>query len=346
MIYRSRDSKAVSAWIRDCRGAYTHGGETVCAGFHLYRGFVGCPAWAAGQPCSYCYLKTTFRTDPELREGVAWGKLLDTIQRCRLAPLSVKPARAAVDKWLKAEWLLTDGNGNVLSQHMPATSSIGPGRWPGDTQLLNASELADSLGFTPDENPHVGMLLDLFSSPDTNPYGQKLLLVTKAGVEGTQAHLAGREPSENVILSWSVGNDRPSEPWWPDVLIGEGRRWAAAWARARGWRVRWRIDPLVPWHEGLGVEGGVGTPRNWCWTLPEQISSELYPELVTLGTLRHQGGRVMLPDEERVGIYRQAIEGLRDGGYEGEIGVCKETPAIIRTVLGIEPNDMRCNCLP
>ena len=97
MIYRARRSKALSAWIADKRGAFTHGGETVCPGFHLYRGFVGCPAWAAGKPCSYCFLRSTFRHDPELRNGVAWVNE----PRQWLGPDPVSNARAAVEKWLE-----------------------------------------------------------------------------------------------------------------------------------------------------------------------------------------------------------------------------------------------------
>lgn len=375
MIYRSRDSRAVSAWIADKRGAYTHGGETVCAGFCLYRGFVGCPAWAAGQPCEYCYLKQTFWPDPELREGVAWvDAQTDEPIRCLWCgtefypgdldqvlyheqvphrPLTageqalalcdsrqmqtVNAARAAVEKWLKPSTEKT-----VLPQ-----AGLGHGdlifHLRRDTQVLNGGELGDSLGFPPDDNPHIGMLLDLFSSPETNPHANKVLFVSKAGLRATQAHLQGRAPSENVILSWSVGNAVNEEPGWENVWAPEGRWQASAQMIEAGWRVRWRVDPLV-------AHGGSHAPSIWCTDLVRQssryVNREMRPELVTLGTLRHRGGRLKLPAEERAGIYRDAIEGLRAGGYEGPVGLCKETPEVIRRVLGIEPREMKCNCLP
>jgi len=344
MIYRQRDSKAVSAWIADKRGAYTHNGETVCAGFHLYRGWVGCPAWAAGRPCSYCFLKTTFRTDEELRNGVAWvdGGLLSkaTLQKEgleRMGYAQADNARAAVEKWLakSAESRIEADTLLFWDEEQGRPLCVYP-------DLLNTSELGDGLGFSPADNPHVGMLLDLFSSPDTNPHGQKVLFVTKAGLEATQAHLEGREPSENVILSFSVGNmGANAEPHWLPAFVPGSRLVAAARMLQEGWRVRLRIDPLCPGHDWQA------DVRQYARTIMAHFGvSKNVPELITLGTLRHRGGRVKLPTEERAGIYSSAVEGLRAGGYTGPIGLCKETPEMIRDVLGIEPDAMKCNCLP
>ena len=350
MHYRQRTSRAVSAWISD--SDYTHGGEVVCGLRDVYRGVWGCPAWAAGKPCSYCFLKGTVRGKTELLEGVAWGNLLADCEGCCRheedgscrspecdAPIDVSPARAAVEKWLKAERLLTDGKGHVLSRYMPPTGSIGPGRWPGDTQLLNTGEYTDSLGWTPEENPHLAMLLDLFSDPETNPHDQKLLLVSKAGLEATKAHLVGRQPSENVILSWSVGNLDMEPHWVPPLAPGAGLD-AAIDARAHGWRVRLRLDPL----DTLDNHSAEVSVIQHAINVAEYMG-ERQPEMVTLGTLRRQGGRVFLPEETRANVYQQAVIGLRRGGYEGPIGLCKETPDMIRTILGIDPHEMRCNCL-
>jgi len=340
----------------------------VCGLRDVYRGVWGCPAWAAGKPCSYCFLKGTVRGKDEMLKGVAWvdpcipckgtgetswskhgdadDRLTKTCSACAGAGIGQYPemrhvhnARAAVEKWLGT-------NPHTLCEHQ-GTKTAGepcsnPGLWCDPPMLLNAGEYTDSLGFSPEENPHVGMLLDLFSDPETNPHGQKLLLVSKAGLEAAKAHLVGRQPSENVILSWSMGQvSLPQGPWHEEF----GRRWqecvdiapawpcaAVLWAIRAGWRVRVRLDPMI-------------TEGSWGIWLCDALSGEK-PELITLGTLRHKGGRVALPDEERVGIYRQAIDGLREGGYEGPVGLCKETPDMIRTVLGIEPHEMRCNCLP
>jgi hypothetical protein len=206
--------------------------------------------------------------------------------------------------------------------------------------VLNAGELGDSLGFTPEENPHVGMFLDLFSDPATNPHGHKLLLVTKAGLEQTRAHLDERQASSNVILSWSIGNlyGAPWEPYWETA---SEREEAAAWAARQGWRVRVRLDPLGAGGPEIGNDPN--TPRVHGINVALALGG--LAEVMTLGTFRHRGGRVKLPAEERVIIDGSAIEGLRDGGYEGPIAVCKETPAVIRELLGIEPGEMRCNCM-
>jgi hypothetical protein len=349
MIYRQRDTQAVSAWISDKSGAYTHGRETVCPGFHLYRGFVGCPAWAAGQPCDYCYLKTTFRTDEELRKGVAWvDSCGDTSPpyQCRVGQpgcsgadclaLTINNARAAVEKWVQT------GIDPYLRPHVTRRTRSDGVALSGSMMVLNAGELADTLGFPPHDNPHVGMLLDAFSNPATNPYGHKLLFVTKAGLEGTRAHLEGREPSENVILSWSVGNmGANAEPHWLPAFVPGSRLVAAARMLQDGWRVRLRIDPLGPGHDWQAdVKQYVRTIR------ADFGVSKNVPELITLGTLRHKGGRVKLPAEERASIYREAITGLREGGYTSPIGLCKETPEMIDLVLGLEPEAMKCNCIP
>jgi len=356
MIYRARSSKAVSAWITDKRGAFSHGGEMVCPGFHLYRGFVGCPAWRDGKPCTYCFLRTTFRHDPDLLKGVCWvGDVLDCTEcsihedverdrdHCEInCPHPVGPhsglhnARAAVKKWLRTtiDPYLRPGitkRVKVLGRPTSRTAMV-----------LNPGELADSLGFSPQENPHIGMLLDLFSDPATNPHGHEVMMLTKAGEEGAFLHVAGRKPSENVILSWSIGDRADLEP--ISMPIGfMGRLSAATIARSLGWRVRWRLDPL---HEGTAGEHAYTCAELTAQCRDKRGDPDRMPELITLGTLRHRGGRVKLPVEERINIYRAAIEGLRDGGYEGPIGLCKETAAVIREVLGIEPGEMKCNCMP
>jgi len=341
MRYRQRTSKAVSAWISD--SDYTHGGEVVCGLRHVYRGVWGCPAWAAGQPCSYCFLKGTVRGKTELLEGVAWIDCDCSDHRPKewacdggdCLGLTIDNARAAVEKWLGQPGEPYCGNRGDCDK--PRFDPLGDecltcddiGHTP---MLLNAGEYTDSLAWTPEENPHIGMLLDLFSDPETNPHGQKLLLVSKAGLEATEAHLEGRTPSENVILSWSVGNAGVlAEPHWAGAMD----RLFAAWSIADRWCMRLRLDPLV---EGIGDVG------HFAADVAESGGSAA--ELITLGTLRHNGGRVKHPADERVSIYRSAIDGLRAGGYEGDIGLCKESKYVIRTVLGIEPNDMRCNCLP
>jgi len=316
MIYRERTSTAPSAWIstRD----YSRGGEAVCGLRYVYRGFTGCPAWAAGAPCSYCYLGTTFRADPELRRGVAWGRLLGDCHGCEAptdgdechqvacpSALDIAPARMAVRRWLVAS-----------DCEVPV-------------QVLNAGELADSFGFPPEENPHIGMLLDLFSSAETNPHGHKILFLTKVGLEDVGRHLLRRQPSPNVILSWSLGNygDEPGMPAEPERLE------ALTVMADRGWRVRVRLDPLG----GSAMDQERYVSRGW---------NGHRIELVTLGSLRHRGGRQRWLPEEGASLYREALYGLGFGAYHGPIGLCKESPDMIRQVLGIEPEQMRCNCLP
>jgi len=345
MRYRQRASKAVSPWISD--SDYTHGGEVVCGLRHVYRGVWGCPAWAAGKPCSYCFLGKTVRGKKALLEGVAWIDCDCSDHRPRewacdggdCLGLTIDNARAAVTKWLRGADCSFSRSCRLKCSRSDRCDQFNP-----MPAILNAGEYTDSLAWTPEENPHLGMLLDLFSDPLTNPYGHKLLLASKGGLEATKAHLEGRQPSPNVILSWSIGNlGEDAEPHWLPAFYPGSRLVAADWMLLDGWRVRLRLDPLGPGHDWQADVRQYATT-----TIAHFVPQKQHPlpELITLGTLRHNGGRVKLPADERVGIYREAIDGLRQGGYMGDIGLCKETPDMIRTILGIEPHEMRCNCLP
>lgn len=361
MIYRMRESKAPSAWISDDRGKHTHGGKTVCAGFHRYRGFVGCPAWAEGVPCAYCYLRNTFNAqrDISLRKGVAWvtGPMCDACtlkQRCDMSDLletdlcRLSGARAALTKWLARQRCCATCSRSCRGRVCVIPEALTCDRW--GPQVLNAGELADSFGFSPEQNPHVELLLDVFSSAETNPQGYKVLFVTKAGLDATKAHLEGRKPSENVILSWSIGDSPDQEPYWPmdyqevaEGWVETGRVYAAGWASQRGWRVRVRLDPLM------------GRDELSLWKHAARIASAapclLRVERWTLGCLRHHGGRQAEPQDYRLAVYREVIGAIRHWqrgkrGIEPTIGLCKETPEVIREALGIEPGEMKCNCVP
>jgi len=353
MIYRVRDSEAVSAWISDDRGRHTHGGESVCPGFHRYKGFAGCPAWAAGQECAYCFLRATHRFDRELSEGVVWGRLLADCEDCHRqeddascrapecrVPIDVSPARAAVAKWLQRPASCATCSRLCLGRQSVLKEALACDKWL--PMVLNCGELADSFGFSPKENPHVGMLLYLFSDFETNPHGHKVLFVTKAGLEATKAHLGGRKASDNVILSWSMGDSPDEEPYWLDLWSNTGRFCGMAWASRQGWRVRVRLDPLLGRDElslykhaaNIASAAPCALPNVECWTL---------------GCRRYRGGRQAESEEYRMWAYRQVIEGIRwwqgRRGVESTIALCKETPAMIREVLGIEPGEMRCNCV-
>ena len=84
----------------------------------------------------------------------------------------------------------------------------------------------------------------------------------------------------------------------------------------------------------------------WIVDLFDAVAGEFGPERVTLGTLRHRGGQPKDGVLERGETLVRAAETLKCVGYEGEVGLCKENPAMIADVLGIEPEEMVCNCLP
>ena len=215
-------------------------------------------------------------------------------------------------------------------------------RWlkkPGGTRLLNTGELCDSLAIT---DKIIKVLVSIFGRQRRH----KLLLLTKSDrVEG----LLELPHNGQTIVSFSVNPPEISSLFEPDAAT-PSRRLEAAWKCFKaGYRVRMRIDPMIPvegWREAYGK-------------LAEKVA-ELKPERVTLGCLRlfpvvkafsrrnrtvfkyaverSPDGRLRPPEKTRIEMYRfiaSRLKGL-------EVGLCKETFSVHRAL----KFSIRCNCLP
>ena len=214
--------------------------------------------------------------------------------------------------------------------------------------LLNAGELADAVEPFP---WLVGRAIGM-AAPYTN---LGVLLVTKSA---RLPEVPGLGPW--VTAAVSLTTDQAAALFEPGAPPPEERLRALGQAiRRAGVRARVRLDPIIPW--GNWQEDYVA--------LVERMAEELEEiDLVTLGQLRFapgllprvmrrswplaellsgavlEGGKLRMPQEERMKIYRFIGELLGEQGIPW--GVCKETPQVVEALkshAGFEPQ--RCNCI-
>ncbi|MBM4031304.1 MAG: hypothetical protein FJ291_05905 [Planctomycetes bacterium] len=252
--------------------------------------------------CSYCYLKSSF-----------W--YLDAPQ----VFTNTEKMAAEIRAWLERDDL--------------------------ESYVLNMGNLSDSLTFER-VRPLAEQLVELFRS-EAEAKGRRhaLLLVTKGGLAECRP-LLRQAPCRNVIVSFSVNSPEAARDHERGAAPVESRLEAARQLKASGWRVRMRIDPMI-----LGYD--------YTWLIA-QVKA-LGPERVTIGALRAEAnlpkfvenglfealepptgrkGLARYPREQRLALYRQAIEALRD---TCPIGLCEETPDIW-DALGLDKAAKSCNC--
>jgi len=212
---------------------------------------------------------------------------------------------------------------------------------------------------------HARRLIPLFANKRTNPYGRKLILLTKSiNVE----YLHGL-PTDNILMTFSLNPEFIADLWegkWNDNFRItpniKDRLTASVIAQEMGFEVRWRIDPILP-------------VDNW-----EKIYREFFlvaaaeghkPTRITLGTYREMGRSLLtitkkwglppmefipgnltkdgmhyhIPARQRNDIYQQLISFIKSAwqpaGTIPIIALCKETKDL-REALGINHN--HCNC--
>jgi len=214
-----------------------------------------------------------------------------------------------------------------------------------ESYILNTGNLSDSLSFE-GVRPLIARLVEVFRRRAEGA-GRKhtLLLVTKGGTR-EYGSLLGQEPCRNVIVSFSVNSPAAARRYERGAAPVEQRLSAAETLKAKGWRIRLRIDPMI-----------LGFDYTWVATRARHIG----PERVTLGSLRAEPnlprfvenglfadleapgdgrGLARYPKERRLALYRQATEQLRG---VCPIGLCEETPDIW-DALGLDTAAKSCNC--
>jgi spore photoproduct lyase len=199
--------------------------------------------------------------------------------------------------------------------------------------VFSTGELADSLACPP---PLLRPALDYFED-QTDKF---LLLVTKSA---NIRPLTTREPSRQVIVSFSVNSTEAWKAFEKKTPEPAARLEQAAELKRLGWRVRIRLDPVI-------AESGLAGYRRVCKAI-----AKLDPERVTLGSLRQYPGLMRFsPDAPRDGLSKSPDGRLRYalderielyqriGDWLGEQpALCKETEGLW-SGLGWSPNG--CNC--
>lgn len=211
---------------------------------------------------------------------------------------------------------------------------------------------------------HIRRLGPLFASPETNPNGCKLILLTKS----INVHYLEEVPRENIMVTFSLNPEQIADLW--EGKFRDGARVTPAIAerlntsqRAQemGFEVRWRIDPVIPcegWRDtyttffSAAARDGHKPTRITLGTYREtQRALRAFSRLWGLAamewtpsTLEHDGAHYHLPACQRVDIYGQILNAIHSawpGGSTPIVALCKE-PRALRQELGLD-HDM-CNC--
>lgn len=212
-----------------------------------------------------------------------------------------------------------------------------------EPSVLNAGEVADSLAIPEYARVLADTVIPFFADQTRHT----LLLVTKSS---SVDKLLAIKSTPQVIVSFSL-NALPVAARWEKGAPGLYERLAAAKElKRKGWRLRIRIDPMIPiqswerWYAGLAGE-----------------VNRLGPERVTLGSLRALPGlsrwapsdvwehaprldgadrRRRVPMLSRLTMYTLMKECLE----VPELGLCKETRRVWNA-LGFDPLNPKCNCI-
>lgn len=261
-------------------------------------------AHASGCPfapqCRYCYLKSSFWN---LRKPEAFTNIDQMLQDVR--------------RWIARDDL--------------------------EAYVLNTGNLSDSLAFE-EARPLAGELVELFRLHATGRR-HTLLLLTKGGLRECRP-LLEREPCDRVVVSFSLNASAAAERFEPGVPTPAERFEAARTLLERGWRVRLRIDPMIAgfdYHDMVEEIRRLRPERITIGSLRAEKSLTRFTEkglFEGLEALANQDGLWRYPRDQRIAMYRSAVERLRD---VAPLGLCEET-ADIWDELGLDKDAKSCNC--
>jgi DNA repair photolyase len=192
----------------------------------------GCPG-----ACAYCFLQTQYpyRTGIYDLKGTLFENLREIVPEAKRWLKQIQPA------------------GLIIGENQDGLAFEGPYK--------------KQLRVTPLE-----LLIPLFASPDSNPVGHRLIVLSK--FTSTQ-YAEALGPSNNVIFSWSLSLPTISDRYEKKVAPLQARLKKAAEMKLAGYRIRFRLDALAP-------------IPNWEAELKEVMEhiNRISPEMLTIGALR------------------------------------------------------------
>jgi len=216
-----------------------------------------------------------------------------------------------------------------------------------EPRILNSGELSDSLVYEGKGYSLTSSILPIFKSQDKH----KLLIVTKSvNING----LLASDSQDHVIVSFSVNAPSVSKQWEkgaPDPLL---RIKAASKLADEGYRVRLRLDPMVP----------IKTWKKDYSDFIEELFSKVEPERITFGSLRGLQSTInfckdtswvkyldessnwgkKISEEKRKEMYLALIDKIREQSTKCDIAMCKETIKMWEDI-GKDYKMIKCNCI-
>lgn len=293
---------------------------------------------ACGYGCRFCFLMLTFRAMRDPMRPLMYDNIEDF--------------ESDVRRWLLAETWHTEQEGKKQVRRTPL-----------DTLGLGI-DCSDSLLFE-GVTGHARRCIPLFANPETNPRGNKLILLTKSA----NTHYIEGLPTENIAVTFSINPEREADLWegkfadtgeriTPSI---ERRLRACKQAQNFGFEIRWRLDPILT---------PEGWERDYAEFFREAAMMSITPRYVTLGTYREKNNQLDFwrqawgllepewePDElVKDGTHRHLPKERRQVIYSTIARLLDEAPWRIKPRMELckEPHDMRrtlaivgcnCNCL-
>jgi len=216
----------------------------------------------------------------------------------------------------------------------------------GSIEVLNSGELSDSLVYEGTDFSLTKDIIPIFKQESKH----KLLILTKnTNIKG----ILKSKAQDVVIISFSVNAYPISEKWEHNAPNSKDRINAAKKLSESGYKVRLRIDPMVP------IEGW----KESYLGLIDDIFSSFLPDRITIGSLRGLQSTInnskdkswieYLDDSSNWGkkisfnkryeMYKTIVEYLHEKYNYSDIGLCKETIGMWKK-LEMDYQEIRCNC--
>lgn len=214
-------------------------------------------------------------------------------------------------------------------------------------EILNTGELADSLMWENNGNPFSKFIIPLFENEDKH----KVLFLTKSN---NIKNLLRLEHNGCSVISFTVNAYPVSRKWEKGAPHTMKRIAAAKKLDERGYKVRLRIDPMVP----------IKNWKKYYIQLIDRIFSSFEPERITISSLRglqttinnvlDKSWTKYLSEKSNWGkkidfktrheMYKTIIDYLKENYNYKSVGLCKETIEMWNR-LNMNYREIRCNCI-
>jgi len=212
--------------------------------------------------------------------------------------------------------------------------------------VLNSGELSDSLVYEGKSFSLSKDIIPLFKEQKSH----KLLLVSKSSnVSG----ILKSESQKSIIASFSINALPIAKRWEKKAPSPDLRIKAAKKLHDAGYKVRLRIDPMVP----------IQTWEKDYSDLVDMVYHNLKPERITFGSLRglqstinfcpdkswtnylkdRSNWGLKAPDDKRKEMYMMLIDKIREYDSDCDIAMCKETVGMWREI-DMDWKKIKCNC--